>query len=242
MAINISLEELLNSGAHFGHQARRWNPKMSPYLYGEQEGTHVFDLVKTKEALENAINILSQAKSEGKTILFVGTKKQVKEKLKEMAIKLGYPYIAERWLGGILTNFDQIKKSIKKLADLKQNLSEGLYNKFTKKERLLIEREIARLERFLGGLSTLNRLPDFIFIVDVHREKGAALEAKRMGVPVVAIVDSNSDPDLVDWPIPMNDDASKALDYALGIIEKALLEVKIKVVKIKKSEQDEQKS
>jgi len=176
MAVKISLKELLEAGAHFGHQARRWNPKMAPYLYGTQEGVHVFDLVKTKNALEEALEAIKTAVAEGKVILLLGSKKQAREKIIEIGTETGVPYVSERWLGGTLTNFEMIKKSLIKLSEMKAKMAAGEYNKFTKKERLLLEREIARLERFFGGMSSLEKTPDVLFIVDTHKEAGAVKE------------------------------------------------------------------
>lgn len=228
MAIKISLEELLEAGAHFGHQARRWNPKMAPYIYGIEEGVHVFDLPKTSVALKEALETLRQAAQDGKIILLLGTKKQCKEKIIEIGKECGMPYVSERWLGGTLTNFDQMKRSISKLSDMKAKMAAGEYNKFTKKERLLLEREIARLERFFAGISSLEKIPDMLFIVDTHKEGQAVREARRMKVETVGIVDSNSDPTAVDYPIPMNDDAVKALEYVLNLVKEAILEGKSK--------------
>jgi len=222
--IDVSLKELLETGAHFGHQARRWNPRMAEYLYGVEEGVHVFDLPKTKKCLEEALEYLKQAASDGKVILLLGTKKQIKDKLIEVGQTTGCPFVAERWLGGILTNFEEIKKRIKKLADMKAKMVTGEYAEYTKKERLLIDREIARMNRFLSGLSTLEKLPDILFIVDTHKEIGAVKEAIKAKVETVGIVDSNADPNLVDYPIPMNDDASKALEYVLELVKAAVLE------------------
>lgn len=224
MKTKISLEELLDAGAHFGHQARRWNPKMAPYLYGIQDGVHVFDLTKTKEELEKALDFLAQSHKEGKVILFVGTKKQSIEKTKEVAEALGQPYVTERWLGGIITNFEAIKHSIDKLADMKAKMAAGEYGeKYTKKEILLLDREIARLERFFGGISKLIKVPDALFVVDTKKESGAIREAIQKKIAVVGIVDSNGDPDVIDYPIPMNDDASKAITYVLDLVKEAML-------------------
>jgi len=231
--LEVSLKELLETGAHFGHQARRWNPRMAQYLYGTQEGVHVFDLPQTKKLLEEALKHLKEAASAGKVILLLGTKKQVKDKLEEVGVATGCPYVAERWLGGTLSNFDEIQKRIKKLADMKVKMAAGEYTEYTKKERLLIDREIARMERFLKGLASLEKLPDILFIVDTHKEIGAVKEAIKTGVETVGIVDSNADPDLIDYPIPMNDDASKALDYVLELVKEAILEGKKKVKKQK---------
>lgn len=232
MTIKVSLEELLETGAHFGHQTRRWNPKMGEYLYGSENGVHIFDLTKTKPLITEALAFLTKSASEGKVILILGTKKQIKDKVIETAQEAGVPFVAERWLGGIISNFPQMKKSLKKLEEMKANMASGAYNKFTKKERLLIDREITRLERFFGGITTLTEVPDVLFVIDTKREAGAVHEANEKKIKVVGIVDSNSDPDLVDYPIPMNDDASKALEYILGLVKEAILEGK-KKIKIK---------
>jgi small subunit ribosomal protein S2 len=226
MAVKISLKELIESGAHFGHQSRRWNPKMEQFLFGEQEGNHIFDLIKTKSALEEALNVITQASREGKGILLLGTKKQAKEKVEEVGKDAGIFYVSERWLGGTLTNFDQIRKSIRKLTDLTEKTAAGEFKNYTKKERLLIEREIIRLERFFGGISTMTKLPDLLIVVDIKKEFTAVNEATMKGVETIGIVDSNADPDLVDYPIPMNDDATRAVDYVLDLIKQAVLEGK----------------
>jgi small subunit ribosomal protein S2 len=222
MANNISLQKLIESGAHYGHQAKRWNPKMEPFIYGTTDGVHVFDLVKTKEALEKALVRLTEISKKKGKILLLGTKKQAKEKTKKVAIEAGVNYVTERWLGGTFTNFQQIKNSTRKLVEMKQNVSNGFYKDRTKKERLLIDREIARLNRFFGGLVGLDDLPDILVIVDTKREKAAVKEAKMKLVETIGIVDTNSDPELVDYPIPMNDDATKALEYVLELIGKAI--------------------
>jgi len=223
MAYKVTLEDLLEAGAHFGHQARRWNPKMGDYIYGVKEGVHIFDLAKTKEALLEALGVIEKYAKEGKTILFVGTKKQAKDKIKELGEKTGFPYVNERWMGGTLTNFAQVSKSAKKLVDLEDSLASGQFASYTKKERLLVSRDIEKLKRNFGGIVSLKAQPDLIVIIDIHRELGAAREAKRMKVPTVAVVDSNSDPTLVDWAVPMNDDAGKALDYVIALFEEAAL-------------------
>lgn len=226
MVVTVDPKKLLAAGAHFGHQARRWNPKMKPYLYGVKDGVHIFDLIKTKEALEEALDVLKKAAEQGKTILIVGTKRQAKEKTAEVARKAGVFSVTERWLGGTLTNFDQIKKSIKNLSEMKAKMAAGEYNKYTKKERLLMEREIARLERFFGGIAEMETLPDILVVVDIKREAGAVKEASKEGVEVIAIVDSNCDPALIDYPIPMNDDATRAIEYVLEKIGESILEGK----------------
>lgn len=224
MADTVSLKELLEAGAHFGHQARRWNPKIKPYIFDIQEGIHVFDLTKTKEKLEEALEFLKKSAKEGKSILFVGTKKQARDKVKEVAEKSGQFFVKERWLGGTLTNFEQIHKSLKKLEEMRTKRKAGDYKRFTKKERLDIDREIERLERFFGGLSGLERLPDILVVIDIKKEDVAIREALMTKVKTVALVDSNSDPTSIDYPIPMNDDATRAVAYVLDLMEKAILQ------------------
>ena len=226
MATKVSLKELVSAGAHFGHQVKRWNPKMAPYIYGEKDGVHIFDLTKTKEKLEEALDVLKLASKEGKTILFVGTKKQVKDKLAEIAEEAGSFYVNERWLGGTLTNFDQILKSVKKLQELKSGMERGDFNDRTKKERLLIDREIQRLSNFFGGIVGMSKIPDILIIIDIRREKTAVSEAAMVGVETVALVDSNCDPTLVDYPIPMNDDATRALEYVLELMRDVIMDGK----------------
>ena len=223
---NVSAKKLIETGAHFGHPTKRWNPKMEEYLYGSKDDIHIFDLIKTKTLLEEALDIITKASKEGKRILLVGTKKQVKELIPEYAKKAGIFYVSERFLGGTITNFKQIKKSIKKLADLKKGLKEGEYTDYTKKERLLLEREIDRLERFFGGIADMEDIPDLVIIVDVKREAGALKEANMKGIPSIAIVDSNVDPDGVTYPVPMNDDATSALAYVMELIRDAVLDGK----------------
>jgi len=224
MATKISLKDLLEAGAHFGHQAKRWNPKMKPYLFGVRNGVHIFDLVKTKEGLEKAVDFVKNLTAEGGVIVFVGTKRQAAEIVKEEAKKAGVPHVWERWLGGTITNWEQIKKSIEKLVEMKEKREKGEYKEFTKKENILIDREIARLERFFGGLVGIKELPSAIFVVDTKKEEAAVKEAKKKGITVVAVVDSNSDPDLVDYVIPGNDDAVGAIKLMVGTIAEAARE------------------
>lgn len=214
----ITLKELLEAGCHFGHQTVRWNPKMKPYIFEAREGIHIFDLVKTKEGLEEACKFVSELTKAEKKILFVGTKRQAKEIIEKTAKEVKQPYVSERWLGGTLTNFEQIQKSLEKLETLKKEKEEGKYKDYTKKENLLIDREIARLEKFFGGLTSLEKLPEALFVVDVKTEAGAVLEASRKEIPVVGIVDTNSNPDLVDYVIPGNDDAQKSIELIVGVI------------------------
>jgi len=234
--ISVSLEDLLEAGAHFGHQARRWNPKIAPYLYGEKEGIHIFDLIKTKEKLVEALRFLEQKSSQDAVILFVGTKRQAREKIKEVAGRLGMPYVCNRWIGGLFTNFGQIKKSIDKLRVMQKSRSAGEYKNFTKKEQLLIDRRISRMESSLGGISSLETLPDVVLIIDTHTESTAVAEARKMQIPIVGLVDSNADPTLVDYPIPVNDDAVAAINLILDLVAKAIEEGK-KSKKAKKGEE-----
>lgn len=233
--VNISLEDLLESGAHFGHQVKRWNPKVKEFVYGEQDGVHVFDLVKTKEALEIALAEITKVVKAGGSILLLATKKQAKDKALEILQETGISVVTERWLGGTITNFNQLKKSIDMLADMKVKFSTGYYAKYTKKERLLLEREKERLERFFGGITNLKSTPDLLIVVDIKKEITAIKEANRKNVSIIGIVDTNSDPNLVDFPIPMNDDATKALHLVLDYIKKAILEGQSKEKEVAKT-------
>jgi small subunit ribosomal protein S2 len=174
--VKVSLDTLLETGAHFGHQTRRWNPKMEEYLYGQENGVHIFDLTKTKPLLEEALDFITKSVREGKVVLILGTKKQIKDKVAEVGEEVGVPYINERWLGGIISNFEQMRKSLKKMEEMKVNMASGVYNKYTKKERLLIDREIARLERFFGGIKNLTAIPDVLFVIDT---KGKPVQFMR---------------------------------------------------------------
>ena len=199
---------------------------MADYIHSEQNGVHIFDLVQTKALLDEVLEMFSKASKEGKSILLVGTKKQAKDLIEKYAKEAGVFYVSERWLGGTLTNFEHIKKSARKLVDTKKGLEQGEFAEYTKKERVLLEREIARLERFFGGIVGLETMPDYIFIVDIKKESSAAKEARMKGVVSVGLADTNSDPEAVDWAIPMNDDATKVLDYVLQLIRDAVLEGK----------------
>lgn len=219
---DITLEELLEAGCHFGHQVRRWNPKMAQYIYGEREGIHIFDLAKTRAMLLEAYEAVRDVAAGGGVILFVGTKRQAQDLVVQTAKDVGMPYIAARWLGGTLTNFEQINRSIKKLKEMKGKRDSGEYKEYTKLERLLIDREIGKLERVLGGISDMGKVPDMMFIVDTHEEATAVREAQRMGIPVVGITDTNSDPTKIEYPIPANDDAVKSVSYLLEVIGQAV--------------------
>ena len=222
----ITLKALLEAGCHFGHQARRWNPKMKPYLYDVRQGVHIFDLVKTKEGLEAACEFVKKAAAEGKQIVFLGTKRQARAVIEEVAKKIGAPYVNERWIGGTITNWEQIKKNLDKLAEMKKAKEKGEYKKYTKKEQILLDKEIARLERFYGGLVGLEKIPEVLFVADVKKETTAVKEARKKGVVVVGLVDSDSDPDLVDWVIPGNDDAVGSIKFVVEKIGEAVGEGK----------------
>ncbi|MBI2587433.1 30S ribosomal protein S2 [Candidatus Amesbacteria bacterium] len=226
--MEVTLKDLLEAGCHFGHQARRWNPKMKKYIYGERGGVHIIDLVQTKKSLDDACGWVKKLASEGKTVLFVGTKRQAAGGVGEQAIRVGMPYLTQRWVGGLLTNWQEISKRIKKLHDMKEKREKGEYKVYTKKEQLLLDREIAKLEKFLGGVAGLEKLPDALFVVDTHREEVAVLEANRMGIPVVGVVDTNADPEIVDWVIPSNDDAVKAIELIVRTIADAIENAKVK--------------
>jgi small subunit ribosomal protein S2 len=226
MSVNITLEELLESGAHFGHQAKRWNPKMAPFLYDVKDGVHIFDLAKTREAMVEALEFISTSSREGKAILIVGTKKQVKQKVADVALATNCMYVNERWLGGTLTNFGQILATTKKLKDLKEKMAKNFFQGYTKKEKLLLERKIAKMEKFFGGIADISKYPDVMIVIDTHKEFGAVEEARKLNIPTVAVVDSNADPNEVTYPIPMNDDASKALDFVMDKIQEAILDGK----------------
>ena len=234
----VTLKDLLEAGAHFGHQARRWNPAMAKYVYAERDGVHIFDLVKTKQGLDEAVEFLSRITAEGKTILWVGTKRQAQEVVKREAIRTGFPYMTTRWVGGLLTNWGQTKKRLERLADLKSKREKGELKVYTKREQLLLDREIVKLEKSFGGVVTMAQVPDAVFVVDSHREEVAVREANRLKIPVVAMVDTNSDPDLVDYVIPINDDAVAAVELVVTAIADAIASAKGKVLstKEKKSE------
>jgi len=219
-----SMEQLLEAGVHFGHQVRRWNPKMSVYIFGAREGVHVIDLGKTVEKLTEACDFVKKLGENGGTLVFLGSKKQARSIIIEEAERCGAMYIAERWIGGLVTNFEQTSKNIKKLRDLKSKKEAGEFKDRTKREQLLVDREIAKLTRFYGGVESLEKLPGAIFVVDVRREENACREAAKKGVPVVAICDTNADLFLVDYPIPGNDDAIKAIKIITGAIADSYLE------------------
>jgi small subunit ribosomal protein S2 len=220
----VELADLLAAGAHFGHLTRRWNPKMKPYIFMEKNGIHVIDLKKTQELLEDAVSAVSNTVAEGKRILFVGTKKQAKEIVQEEAKRCNADYATERWLGGMLTNFTTIRKSVKRLNNIEKMETDGTFDKITKKEVLRLTREKEKLQKVLDGIVDMTRLPGAIYVVDIKKEAIAVKEASRLGVPIVAIVDTNCDPDPITYPIPANDDAIKSIQLITKHVADAVIE------------------
>lgn len=217
-------QELLDAGVHFGHLTRKWDPKMAKYIFMERNGIHIIDLNKTIVKLEEAASAIKQIVKSGRKVLFVATKKQAKELVKEHAEAVNMPFVTERWLGGMLTNFATVRKSIKKMANIDKMTKDGTYDVLSKKEKLMIQRERVKLETLLGGISDLNRLPAALFIIDVKKEHIAVSEALKLNIPTFAMVDTNSNPENIDFPIPANDDASKSIDLICKIIGKAIQE------------------
>lgn len=237
----VSLKDLLEAGCHFGHQTTRWNPKMKPYIFMARDRIHIFDLVKTKEGLEDAAAFAKDTASLGGKILFVGTKRQAQDIVKEAAEKAGMPYMTQRWVGGLLTNWDMIKKRLNYLVDLKDGRATGRFNKRTKKENILIDREITKMERTFGGVIELDKLPAAVLVADARKDAAAVKEAKSRGIKTIAIVDTNADPDLVDLVIPANDDATKSIELIIDRIVGAIEEgtAKYKVQSTKHKEEDD---
>lgn len=217
-------KELLDAGVHFGHLKRKWNPKMSPYIFDETKGIHIIDLYKTSSALERAGKAIKNLAKSGKKIIFVATKKQASEIVKSAAEEINMPFVTERWLGGMMTNFSTIRRSIRKMNSIDKMLSDKSLSSITKKERLTLSREKDKLEGVLGGLSQLNRIPHAIFLVDISHEHLALAEAKKLGMNTFGIVDTNSNPNLVQYPIPGNDDASKSIEIIMNYIKACVKE------------------
>ena len=220
----VSMKQLLEAGVHFGHQTRRWNPKMATYIFTERNGIHIIDLQKTVKKLEEAYNFVHELSARGETVLFVGTKKQAGDSVKEEATRCGGYYVNARWLGGMMTNFKTIKKRVERLAQLRTMETDGTFDLLPKKEVSQLNLEIEKLEKFLGGIKDMDKLPGCLFIVDPRKEKIAVAEAKKLGIPIVAIVDTNCDPDDVDYVIPGNDDAIRAVKLIAGAIADAVIE------------------
>ena len=222
----VSMKQLLEAGVHFGHQTRRWNPKMAPYIFTERNGIYIIDLQKTVVKLDEAYNFVKEISMEGKSVLFVGTKKQAMESVKDEATRAGAFYVNARWLGGMLTNFTTIRRRIGRLKQLRTMEEDGTFDLLPKKEVIKLNLEIEKLEKFLGGIKEMSEMPGALFIVDPRKEKIAVAEAKKLGIPIVAIVDTNCDPDDVDYIIPGNDDAIRAVKLISGAMADAIIEGK----------------
>lgn len=220
----VELTQLIEAGAHFGHLTRRWNPKMKPYIFMEKNGIHIIDLKKTQQLLSQSAEHLQKLVSEGKRVLFVGTKKQAKNIIDIEAKRCEMNWVSERWLGGMLTNFSTIRKSIKRLTNIEKMENDGTFDKITKKERLFLSREKDKLRKVLDGVETMNKLPGALFIVDIKKESIAVMEAIRLNIPIFAIVDTNCDPDVVDYIIPANDDAVKTIEAIAKVMADAVIE------------------
>lgn len=220
----VSMKQLLEAGVHFGHQTRRWNPKMAPYIFTERNGIYIIDLQKTVRKLEDAYNYVRDLSADNGTLLFVGTKKQAQDSIREEATRAGMPYVNARWLGGMLTNFKTIQNRIKRLQQLKAMKEDGTFDLLTKKEAAKLDLEIEKLEKFLGGITGMKKIPDAMFIVDPRKERIAVAEAHKLGIPIIAIVDTNCDPDEIDYVIPGNDDAIRAVRLISGAMADAVIE------------------
>ncbi len=238
-----NFQELLDAGAHFGHLARKWNPKMAPYIFDQQKGIHIIDLHKTVVKIDEAAEAMKDLAKSGRKILFVATKKQAKEVIAEKAASVGMPYITERWAGGMLTNFPTIRKAIKKMATIDKMKEDGTYEKLAKRERLQVDRQRAKLEKNLGSIRDMSRLPSALFIVDIQKEANAVKEANRLNIPVFAMVDTCCDPSPIDYVIPANDDATKSIECILnalcGAIQEGLNERKLEKEKEAETEAKE---
>ncbi len=214
----VSFEELLDAGVHFGHLKRKWNPAMAPYIFMEKNGIHIIDLHKTAVKLDEACNAIKQITKSGRRILFVATKKQAKDIVAEKVKAVSMPYVTERWPGGMLTNFPTIRKAVKKMSSIDKMITDGTFDTLSKREKLQVTRQRAKLEKNLGSIADLTRLPAALFVIDTLKEHIAVHEARRLGIPVFAMVDTNSDPKLIDFPIPANDDAAKSISFILEVV------------------------
>ena len=220
----VTFEELLDAGCHFGHLRRKWNPNMAPYIFMERNGIHIIDLYKTQAKIDEAANALRQLARSGKKVLFVATKKQAKDIVAELVSRVNMPYVTERWPVGMLTNFQTIRKAVRKMVSIDKLIASSQYNNLSKRERLQIEREREKLQKNLGSIADLNRLPSAVFVVDVIKEHIAVAEARKLNIPTYAIVDTNSNPNLIDFPIPANDDASKSIALIVNKMVEAIEE------------------
>lgn len=220
----FTMKQLLEAGVHFGHQTRRWNPKMSPYIFGQRNGIHIIDLQKTLRMANESYAFMKELAAAGGRVLFVGTKRQARDAVKEEALRAGHHYVNHRWLGGTLTNFTTVQQSVRKMKDLQRQKEEGVFDLLTKKEALQMERELEKLERSLGGIKDMLQLPDCLFVIDVRKEDLAVKEAQKLGIPVVAVVDTNCSPTGIDYVIPGNDDAIRAVRLFCSKIADAIIE------------------
>jgi small subunit ribosomal protein S2 len=219
-----SVQELLKSGAHFGHLTRRWNPKMKEFIFMPRNGIHIIDLKKTEKYLQEALDEVTKLARAGKTILFAGTKKQAQDIIRTEAIRCGMPFVTHRWLGGMLTNFSTVRKSISRMEEIEKMKTDGTFDELTKKEGLMLEREREKLEQTLGGIANMNRLPGAIFVVDTIKESIAMNEAVKLNIPIVAMVDTNSDPDIPDYIVPANDDSARTIQLVTSLVADAIIE------------------
>ena len=219
-----SIQELLQSGAHFGHLTRRWNPKMKEFIFMQRNGIHIIDLKKTQNYLQEAIDEIQKLSRAGKTILFVGTKKQSTEIIRNEAVRAGMPYVTHRWLGGMLTNFATVRKSISRMEEIERMKTDGTFDELTKKERVMLSREQDKLENTLGGIANMNRIPGAIFVVDIQKEHLAVSEAIKLHIPIIAMVDTNSDPDVPDYIVPCNDDSARTIQLVTSQVADAIIE------------------
>ena len=222
IVISIGVKELLDSGVHFGHQTKRWNPKMKPFIFDARNGIHIIDLSKTLVQLEAACDFLAATVRKGGKVLFVGTKKQAQQCIKETAKECGQFYVTERWLGGTMTNFNTIKTSIKRLKEIEKMDADGSINNYVKQEQAMIHRELARLHKYFDGISSMDKHPAALFVVDIKREHNAVAEARKLNIPIVALVDTNSDPDLVTYPIAANDDAIRSVRMIMATVAQVI--------------------
>lgn len=220
----VSMKQLLESGVHFGHQTRRWNPKVKPYIFTERNGVYIIDLQKTVRGLEKAYDFVRTLASEGGSVLFVGTKRQAQETIREEAERSGQFYVNQRWLGGMMTNFPTIRRRVVRMLELRKYDEDNVWEKFSKKETAVLRKEQAKLEKYLAGIADMRTPPDALFLIDPRREENAVAEARKLGIPVVSIVDTNCDPEVIDYPIPGNDDAIRAIKLITGLIANAVIE------------------
>ena len=237
MAI-VTMNELLEAGVHFGHQTRRWDPKMKRYIFMERNGIYIIDLQKTLNNIEEAYETIGKVVERGETVLFVGTKKQAKDVIRREAERCGMFYVSERWLGGMLTNFQTIRQNIKHLNYLEKISEDGTYSKLTKKEAILLDKEREKLKKFLGGIQEMDRLPGLVYVVDTKRERISVLEASKLEIPIIAMLDTNCDPDPIDCPIPSNDDAIRSITLITRIVADAVVEAQEKLASVRTKEEE----